>query len=115
MMKLLLVDDNERMRNVLRTLFSPIFDEVVECSDGTEAIVEFESLQPDWTIMDIKMKEMDGITATKKIREQYPEAKIIITSQYNDETIVETSIESGAIEFVNKDDLERIEEIIKSI
>jgi len=65
-------------------------------------------------LMDIKMKRMDGIKATMNIKLKFPEAKIIMVSQYNDKSIIEESFKSGAVEFVSKENLMRIEEIIKT-
>jgi len=112
-MKLLIADDNPVMRSILRGICNEHFTEINECEDGDEAIKAYEDQQPDWVLMDIKMKKMDGIKATSAIKTKYPEAKIIIVSQYNDKRIIEASIKSGAKEFVNKDNLEKIEEIIK--
>ena len=112
-MKLLIVDDSPVMRSILKGICNEHFSEINECEDGDDAIKAYEEQQPDWVLMDIKMKRMDGITATKEIKIKHPEAKIIIVSQFNDKRIIEASIKSGAKEFVNKDDLERIQEIIK--
>ena len=111
-MKLLIVDDNPDMRSILRSICNDKFTEINECEDGYEAIDAYENQKPDWVLMDIKMTKMDGIKATEEIKTRYPDAKIIIVSQYDDKRIIEASIKSGAREFVNKDNLERIEEII---
>ena len=50
--------------------------------------------------MDIKMNKMDGITATRGIKNIYPEAKIIIVSQHNDKNVIEEAKGSGSIEFL---------------
>jgi len=80
-MKLLLVDDNIRIRKMMKSIYSPHFEEVIECSDGSEAVAAFNDLIPDWVVMDIKMNSMDGIEATEKIISANPEAKVIIVSQ----------------------------------
>jgi len=113
-MKLLIVDDNTGMRSMLRGICNEMFAEINECKDGDEAVEAYDVQKPDWVLMDIKMKKMDGITATKKIKIKYPGAKIIIVSQYNDKNFIEESIKSGAMEFVSKEDLTRVEEIIKT-
>jgi len=113
-MKLLIVDDNPGMRSILKGICNEHFTEINECEDGIEATKAYEKQQPDWVLMDIKMKKMDGIKATMEIKRKYPEAKIIIVSQYNDKSIIEESFKSGAVEFVSKENLMRIEEIIKT-
>jgi len=112
-MKLLLVDDSERMRTVIRTICSSSFDDVVECSDGTEAVNAYNESPPDWVIMDIKMKEMDGIEATEKILSSNPDARVIIVSQYNDETTIDAAIKAGAVGFVSKENLSKVIDLIK--
>lgn len=112
-MKLLLVDDNERIRSVMRNICSASFDEVIECKDGNEAVEVFDKTLPDWVVMDIKMKEMDGIEATEKILLQHPEAKVIIVSQYNDESTIDAAKNAGAVEFVSKENLYKVVEVIQ--
>jgi CheY-like chemotaxis protein len=111
-MKLLLVDDNDKLRKMMRSMYSAHFDEIIECDDGDKAVSEFNNEFPDWVVMDIKMNEMDGIEATGKIISNNPEAKIIIVSQYNDETTIDAAKNVGAVEFVSKDNLSKVIEII---
>jgi NarL family two-component system response regulator LiaR len=112
-MKLLLVDDNDRIREVMRNICSPHFDEVIECNDGTEAVIAYHKNLPDWVVMDIKMKEMDGIEATIKILSGNPEARVIIISQFNDPLTVDAAKNAGAVEFVSKENLQKIIEVVK--
>jgi CheY-like chemotaxis protein len=112
-MKLLIADDSPEFRRVLKNICEEIFSEIIECEDGDEAMEVYKKEKPDWVLMDIKMERIDGIKATNEIKTKYPEAKIIIVSQYNDERIIEASMKSGAKEFVNKEDLTKIEEIIR--
>ena len=113
-MKLLLVDDNNRIRNVMKNIYSPHFEEVIECSDGAEAVLAFNDSHPDWVVMDIKMNEMDGIEATEKIISANPEAKVIIVSQYNDETTINAVKKAGAVEFVSKENLYKVIDVINN-
>jgi two-component system, NarL family, response regulator LiaR len=107
-MKLLLVDDNDRIRKMMRSIYSPHFDEVIECDDGEAAVLAFDGNNPDWVVMDIRMKEMDGIEATEKIITAHPDAKVIIVSQYNDETTIDAAKRAGAVEFVSKENLYKV-------
>lgn len=111
-MKLLLVEDNYRMREMMKNIYSTHFDEIIECSNGVEALAVFNDFNPDWIVMDIKMEKMGGLEATEKILELHPEAKVIIVSQYNDESTIEAAIEAGAIEFVSKENLLKVIEVI---
>ena len=113
-MKLLLVDDNERMRKVMKNIFSPFFEEVIECNDGIEAVKAFKQELPDWVVMDIKMKMMDGIEATAKIISLYPDAKIIVVSQFKDSMTIDSAMKAGAIEYVSKENLYKVMEVINN-
>jgi len=113
-LKLLIVDDNPDIRELLKNICVDYFTKIFECEDGLDAVKIYEEEKPDWVLMDIKMKYLDGITATKQIIEKYPGAKIIILSQYNDKNIVKTSLNSGALKFIPKEDMMKVEEIIKS-
>lgn len=112
-MKLLLVDDNDKIRQIMKDYYSPYFDEVIECSDGNEAVHQFPAVHPDWTIMDIKMRSMDGIEAARKILAEEGKAKIILVSQFGDHETISAARTSGAVAFVNKENLENVIEIIR--
>ena len=112
-MKLLIVDDNPDMRVMLRNICVNHFNEIHECEDGSVAITLFDEFKPDWVLMDIKMKKMDGITATSEIMINNPAAKVIIISQYKDKSFRDEAMKAGAVGFVDKEDLLRIKEIIK--
>lgn len=114
-MKLLLVDDNERIRKMMMNIYSPHFEQVIECNDGQAAVVAFHQNKPDWVVMDIKMKEMDGLEATEKIISSNPDAKIIIVSQYNDEPTIDAAKKAGAFEFVSKENLSKVIDVINNI
>lgn len=96
----------------MRSIYSPHFDEIIECDDGDKAVAEFNNELPDWVVMDIKMNAMDGIEATEKIVSINPKAKVIIVSQYDDETTIGAAKNAGAVEFVSKDNLYKVIEVI---
>src|SRR6202521_152723 len=108
-LRILIVDDHETVRRGLRILLSSRRDWVVcgEAGDGFEAVEKAKSLRPDVVLMDISMPGMDGVEATKIIRREVPESKVIIVSQ-NDLTVVSSQIaEIDASGYVNKADLAR--------
>lgn len=111
-MTLLIADDNREMRKMLKSICEDFFSDTIECEDGSEAVEAFGKYKPDWVLMDVKMNQMGGIEATKKIISEHPDAKVIIVSQYTDKDIIEAAFKSGAMEFVNKEDLTKIESII---
>ena len=104
-MRLLIVDDNEQVRRLIKNLVSDIADEVVECGDGMLALTAYDRCRPDLVLMDIRMEQMDGLTATVQIREAFPQARILIVSNYDDRKLRQTAAESGACGYVTKDNL----------
>jgi CheY-like chemotaxis protein len=108
----MIVDDNAEMRTLIRSLLSVVAQEFVECAGGEEAVARFAKERPEWTIMDVVMPGMDGLTATRRIKAQFPEARILIITQHHNPKIRDSAREAGATGFLDKEDLTRLEDII---
>lgn len=104
-MKLLIVDDNDGMRLMIKSVVGELAINTYECSDGIDALASYAEHMPDWVLMDVKMKEMDGVSATRQIKAVYPEAKILIVTDYDDEGLREEARTAGACGYVLKEDL----------
>ncbi|WP_152658236.1 response regulator transcription factor [Oceanobacillus sp. CFH 90083] len=104
MIKVLFVDDHEMVRIGVSAYLSsqPDIEVVAEADDGSRAIDLALELRPDIILMDLVMKEMDGIEATKKIIEAWPEAKIIIVTSFLDDEKVYPALEAGATSYMLK-------------
>lgn len=104
MIKILFADDHEMVRIGVSSYLSAQQDmEVIaEADDGGEAVRLALSLKPDIILLDLVMKEMDGIEATKKIIETWPEAKIIIVTSFLDDEKVYPALEAGATSYMLK-------------
>ncbi|MFZ3576617.1 response regulator [Virgibacillus sp. DJP39] len=101
--RILIVDDAAFMRMMIKDILSKNgFDVVGEAQDGAEAIEKYNELQPDLVTMDITMPEMDGITSLKKIKEENPQAKIIMCSAMGQQAMVIDAIQAGAKDFIVK-------------
>jgi CheY-like chemotaxis protein len=102
--RVLFVDDHKVMRQGLINLIGtqPRIDVAGEASNGKEAIDQVRQLKPDVVLMDISMPEMDGIEATRYIKAQWPEVRVIALSMFEDEHITRTMIDAGAEAFVSK-------------
>lgn len=105
MIKVLLVDDQmilaEGIKSVLETS-----DDIRVCGvaeDGAEAVDKCLSLKPDVVLMDIRMPNMNGVAATKKIKETSPEIKIIILTTFDDSDYILSAINNGASGYLLKD------------
>lgn len=104
-MKILIVEDNAPMRRMIRSLVESFADEVFDCVDGEQAIFEYKNLQPDWVLMDINLGKMDGIAATRNICTEFPNAKIMIVTNFDDQSYRQSAKEAGAVKYLVKDDL----------
>ena len=113
-MKCLIVEDNAQIREIIRRMVGDLADEIRECEDGDQALDAYEALRPDWALMDIEMKRMDGITATRQLIKAHPEARVIIVSNYADEPLRAAAREAGACGYVLKENLLSIRELIVS-
>jgi CheY-like chemotaxis protein len=111
-MKIMIVDDHAEMRRLLRSTLNHLANEFVECADGTDAVAEFPRQRPDWTIMDVTMKGMDGLEATRQIRSQCPTARILILTQNDSLPIHRAAVEAGASAYLSKDRLGDIEAML---
>lgn len=111
-MKLLIVDDYQKIRTILKSMYGFMFNEVFEASDGIEAIEKYKRHLPDWVLMDVKMDHMDGITATYDIRQFDKTAKIIVVTLFEDKHTKEIAMKAGAYELVTKSDLTKIGDLI---
>lgn len=111
-MMLLIVDDNKQVRRMLRNLVEDLDTEFCECEDGKQALSIYHKIQPDWVLMDVHMKEMDGLTATRQIKTAYPKAKVIILTNYADDKTCQAAKDAGASAFVPKENLYELREII---
>ncbi len=96
--KVLIADDHEIFRDGLKLMLSAAekLDLVGEAANGKELLKLIESTQPDVVITDIKMPIMDGVEATKHIKEHHPSIEIIALSMFDDEELILEMLDAGA-------------------
>jgi CheY-like chemotaxis protein len=111
-MRLLIVEDNYQMRRLIKSLIRDLVDVIYECSDGSEALQVYAVQQPDWVLMDIEMKELDGISATRQIKAAFPDARIIMVTEYDHPDYREETRRAGACGYVLKENLFEIRRIL---
>src|SRR5262245_55744301 len=104
-MKVMIVDDNAEIRQLIRSLLAGVANEFVECTDGEEAVATFDAERPDWAVMDVAMRVMDGLTATRLIVSKFPESQIMVVTQHDHPKLRERAREAGARGFLSKEDL----------
>ena len=104
-LRLLLVDDQKLMREGLRILLElePDLKVVGEAENGEAALAAYAKHQPDVVLMDVRMPGMDGVEATWRLRERWPQARIIILTTFNDDEYVFEGLRAGALGYLLKD------------
>jgi CheY-like chemotaxis protein len=110
--KILIVDDSAAMRRAIKLVLKGLAVQTHECSDGSEAVVEYAVHLPDWVLMDIRMKETDGLTAIRQIRTVFPDARIIVVTISKGDDMREAARSAGACAFVVKDNLLELRQIL---
>jgi two-component system chemotaxis response regulator CheY len=110
---ILIVDDSEHIRKLIKNLVWDLAETIVECTDGTEVLAAYQKHHPDWVLMDIKMKMVDGIDATRQIKMEYPDAKIMIVTDFDVADLREAAFRAGAREYVVKEDLLSLRRILQ--
>ncbi len=103
--RILIADDHEVVREGLRLILEAEDDFVVvgEAADGREAIDLVRDLQPQVVLMDLRMPGMDGLTAIKQLRQQWPDINIVILTTYNEDALMMEGLRSGARSYLLKD------------
>jgi DNA-binding NarL/FixJ family response regulator len=104
MIEVMLVDDQPLVRAGLGRILTPTdgFRIAVECGDGAEAVAAVGSVSVDVILMDIRMREMNGIDATRQIRDEGGPPVLVLTT-FDDDDVLWGAIEAGAAGFVLKD------------
>jgi PAS domain S-box-containing protein len=102
--RVLIADDHKVMRQGLARLISaqPEIQIVGEAANGMEALELARKLRPDVIVMDISMPEMDGIEATRRIKSELPEIRVIGLSMFEDEQTARSILDAGAESFMSK-------------
>ena len=111
-LKLLIVEDNAEVRRMIRRVVSSIAGEINEVDDGKKAFAAYAGFLPDWVLMDIEMKQLSGITAAAEIKVAFPEANIVMVTNYNNANLREKAAQAGACGYVLKENLTDLLELL---
>jgi DNA-binding NarL/FixJ family response regulator len=105
MIRVLLVDDQPLVRAGLIRILGPEPDlEIVgECTDGAEVEAAVEELRPDVVLMDVRMKQVDGAEATRRLRQRPGAPPVLMLTTFDDDEVVAASLSAGAAGFILKD------------
>lgn len=113
--RILLVDDHTMFRAGLRVLLDlyPDFEVVGEAGDGQEALALVREQSPDVVLMDIAMPGLDGLMATRRIREESPQSRVIVLTQHENKEYITPALQVGASGYVLKRSAD--EELVSAI
>jgi NarL family two-component system response regulator LiaR len=102
--RVMIVDDHAMVRTGLATFLevSDDLDLVGQATNGQEAVELCEQFQPDVILMDLVMPSMDGVTATRIIRERWPQVQVIALTSFQEKELVQDALEAGAISYLLK-------------
>ena len=111
--RVLIADDRARSRRGLRALLDtqPEIEVIGHARNGKEALAMVETLRPDTVLMDARMPTMDGLSATRAIKDRWPDVRVIVLTMYG--SLRRAAISSGADEFLIKGCL--AQEILRAI
>src|SRR5207302_8280476 len=103
--RVLIADDHALVRSGLRSILEtePEIEVVGEAGDGHEALAVAQELLPDVILMDIKMGDWDGVTATRRVRNSVPSSRVIVLTNYDEDELVFASIRAGASGYLLKE------------
>lgn len=114
-MTFLIAENNAVMRQSIKQFLTqniPDPHTFYEAADGAEAVALYDRFFPEWVLMDIEMRPVDGFTASRTILESSPKAKIIILTSHDDPLYRNEAKEAGTVAFVTKERLHDIPKIL---
>src|SRR4030095_7022775 len=109
---ILIVDDSAALRHAIRMVVNDLAGQIYECGDGGGALAAYAEHRPDWVLMDIRMKQTDGLTATRQIKAVFPDARIIVVTVCKGEDMKEAARIAGACGYVVKDNLLELRQLL---
>jgi DNA-binding NarL/FixJ family response regulator len=104
LVRVLLVDDDDLMRAGLRSVLSsdPTIEVVGEAGDGRAAVERARDLRPDLVLMDVRMPDLDGISATREVLAARPDVKVVILTTFEEDDYIFGALNAGASGFLLK-------------
>jgi two-component system NarL family response regulator len=116
--KILLVDDHTILREGLAAVLNAVedFEVVAQCGDGKAALDAYRELTPDVAIVDLRMTPMDGVTLTQAMRDENPNARVILLTTYDTDEEIFRGLRAGASSYLLKDvDSTKLADAIRAV
>ncbi len=117
MIRIMIVDDHPQVRNAL-TVFLELLDDfqlVAQADNGEKAVALVEQAQPHLILMDLMMPVMDGVTATRIIRQKFPNVRIVVLTSTVELDVIQQALDAGAKTYMLKNvNLDTMEKTIRS-
>lgn len=116
-MNILIVDDDFLVSGALKTILETQGDfQILACgNDGEEAISLYRQYHPDVLLMDIRMKQMDGLFASAKILKEFPDAKILLLTTFSDDEYIIRALNLGAKGYLLKQDYQNLAPALRAV
>jgi DNA-binding NarL/FixJ family response regulator len=112
--RLLLVDDDQMLRELMGVaLEMEGFEIVGAAGDGSDAVRLADSLRPDVVLMDVTMPRMDGIEATRAIRDRHPEIRVVVVTMHDEPAVIARAVSAGASAYVYRGFA--VEELVQTV
>lgn len=114
----MIVEDHADMKRMLNNIVSSSFTEppeIIECGDGNESVAAYVAHQPDYVLMDLQLKTMNGFQAIEKIYEKDANAKVIIVTSFDTPLFRQRAEELKTKGFVSKDKLTDLNQLLHNI
>jgi DNA-binding NarL/FixJ family response regulator len=114
-LRVVIVEDQWAFRDGLRSMVDSLegFEVVAECASGEDGVDRVIQFRPDLVLMDLRLPGMDGITATRILRDQAPDSRVLVLSMFGDDHSVFKAVKAGAFGYLLKD--ASPEEIVRSL
>ena len=116
-MKLLIVEDNPQMRRMVRAVVADLAEAIAECSDCDEAVAAYAAQQfsrDDRALMDLQMPRVGGLDATRRVRAAFPDAQIVVVTQYDKPHWRAAATQAGAVGYALKENLLDLRRLLQS-
>lgn len=108
----MIVEDNPAVRRLIKRATCDIAQNVLECEDGADSLDAYARHSPDIVLMDIRMPRMDGLTSTRRLLSAFPNARVVILTDYDDDQLRIAARDAGACAYALKHNLTQLEEVI---